>query len=113
MKKDISKEIGRKVQKFRHARNLTQEYVAERLDITTKYYASTERGEKQLSLEKLIALLDILGVTANDLFPANEETNAFDRAAYQKKILEAIDEFSSANQYAAAIITLNAIKDIK
>ncbi|MDR3305287.1 MAG: helix-turn-helix domain-containing protein [Clostridiales Family XIII bacterium] len=112
MKNELSQEIGKRIQKFRQAQNLTQEYVAEQLDITTKYYASTERGEKQLSLEKLLSLLRILDVTANDLFPINEETAVIDRESYNNKIKDILNEFETADQYVTAIIILKAIREM-
>jgi len=117
MKRELSQTLGKQIQKFRTAKNLTQEDVAEQLDITTKYFASAERGEKQLSLEKLLLLTKLLGVSPNDLFPTvgidNTSDIEVDRSSYCSQILEITDRFVSANQYVAAIITLKAISDIK
>lgn len=53
-KSDIHAEIGKRLYKQRKKMNLTQEKAAELLEISATYYGAIERGEKRLSLEKIL-----------------------------------------------------------
>ena len=46
--------IGKNIRKFRLARKLRQEDLAEKTDLTTNYIGMVERGEKIPSLETFI-----------------------------------------------------------
>jgi transcriptional regulator with XRE-family HTH domain len=113
MKSELSERLGKNIRKYRLAQSMTQEHIAERLDLTTKYYASTERGEKQLSLDKLVQLLDVLGITPNDLFQFGDNPAVFNRETYKTKIDEILGEFSTADQYAAAIVILKTLSGLR
>ena len=42
---------------------LTQEALAEKVDVSTSYIGHIERGQKRCSLETLVSIADALGVT--------------------------------------------------
>jgi transcriptional regulator with XRE-family HTH domain len=65
----LGKTIGLNLQKARKARRYTQEEVAKKVDVTTNYYATLERGEATASIETYYAILTVLGVRASDIFP--------------------------------------------
>lgn len=48
--------IGKNIRKFRLARKLRQEDLAEKTDLTTNYIGMVERGEKIPSLETFIKI---------------------------------------------------------
>ena len=50
--------IGKNIRKFRLARKLRQEDLAERTDLTTNYIGMVERGEKIPSLETFIKIVN-------------------------------------------------------
>lgn len=54
--------IGKNIRKFRLARKLRQEDLAEKTDLTTNYIGMVERGEKIPSLETFIKIVNALGV---------------------------------------------------
>lgn len=60
-------EIGRRIQHLRHLHNMTQENLAEKLDISVKHVSSVERGNSSLSLEKLILASELLDCTIDYL----------------------------------------------
>jgi transcriptional regulator with XRE-family HTH domain len=60
----LKKALGEQIRAVRLARGLTQEQTAEQLGVTVRYYASVERGERNLSLGSVDALAEQLGVTA-------------------------------------------------
>ena len=59
--------IGRRIREERLHLNLTQEVLAEDVDLTTAYIGQVERGERNLTLENLIKVANRLGVTVDYL----------------------------------------------
>lgn len=57
--------IGRNIRKYRLAKKLRQEDLAEATGLSTNYIGMVERGDKIPSLESLIAILNTLGVSAD------------------------------------------------
>ena len=57
--------IGRNIRKFRLAKKLRQEDLAEKTDLTTNYIGMVERGEKIPSLETFIKILNALEVSSD------------------------------------------------
>ena len=57
--------IGKNIRKFRLAKKLRQEDLAEKTDLTTNYIGMVERGEKIPSLETFIKILNALGVSSD------------------------------------------------
>ena len=54
-----------RIRKFRLARKLRQEDLAEKTDLTTNYIGMVERGEKIPSLETFIKIVNALGVSSD------------------------------------------------
>ena len=59
--------IGKNIRKFRLARKLRQEDLAEKTDLTTNYIGMVERGEKIPSLETFIKIVNALGVSSDNV----------------------------------------------
>ena len=55
--------LGQRIKEERHKLNLTQEDLAEDVDLTPAYIGQIERGERKVTLEKLVAIVNRLGVT--------------------------------------------------
>ncbi len=64
----IEKDIGKNIQRLRKKRGYTQEQFAERLGISTNYYSSLERGQYNIKLELLVAILNELDCSADEVF---------------------------------------------
>ncbi len=64
----IEKQIGRRIQAIRKQRGLTQEQLAEQLDISTTHMSAIERGVSGVTVEKLVQIINCLDCTADDLF---------------------------------------------
>lgn len=56
----LYQEIGKRIADLRHNQKMTQEQLAEQLDISIKHCSEVERGLSCLSLEKMIKLCTIL-----------------------------------------------------
>lgn len=63
----LRKTLGASVRAERHRRGLTQEGLAEKLDITPRYLAAIERDERNLTLDLIEALAEQLGIDPHSL----------------------------------------------
>lgn len=68
--------IGQKIKDYRLQRNLTQEYMAQRLQMTTQGYGKIENDKTDVSLSRLQKIAEELGVslgalTSNETIIAN------------------------------------------
>lgn len=59
--------LGRRIREERLRLNLTQEHLAEDINISTAYLGQIERGERHITLDKLIPLAERLGVSVDFL----------------------------------------------
>ena len=55
--------IGERLKKARTNKKLTQEKLAEKLDVSIAFLSRIERGSSHISLKRLSEVCDILGVT--------------------------------------------------
>lgn len=59
--------LGRRIREERQKLHLTQEQLAEKLNVSTTYIGFIERGERSITLGKLTLLANILGVSVDYL----------------------------------------------
>ena len=59
--------LGTRLKKGRQDRGLTQAQVAKGAGLNVNYYARVERGEVNLSYEKLHKILEVLGIKSLDI----------------------------------------------
>ena len=64
----IDKRIGKRIKERREQLGLTQEQLAEKLDLATNYISTVERGATFPRCEKLILLLNGLETSADAIF---------------------------------------------
>lgn len=57
--------IGKNIRKYRLAKRLLQEELAEKIGLSVNYIGMVERGEKTPSLKTLVAILNALEVSAD------------------------------------------------
>jgi transcriptional regulator with XRE-family HTH domain len=65
---DDRESFGWNVRQLRKAQNLSQEELAEKAGLHRTYIGSVERGERNISLENILALARALNVSLVDLF---------------------------------------------
>ena len=61
------KRLGDKVRKAREKARLTQAEVAEKADLNASYYAQIERGEVNLSIDKLQSIAKVLKIKSLEI----------------------------------------------
>ena len=59
------KRLGERIREERKRLNLTQAQLAEAIDISDTYMGAIERGERSLTLDTLVRLVNRLGVTVD------------------------------------------------
>ena len=72
--------LGKRLQKARHAKKFTQEYIAEILELTPEHISRIENGRSNIYLHKLALWCDVLDVPMEEiltgaLVPANPAHN--------------------------------------
>ncbi len=66
-KKELLKQFGKNVKIERIKKDLTQEQLAERMDVSQNYIAGIECGRANMSLGKILELSDFLEVKISEL----------------------------------------------
>ena len=70
--------IGERLKKARTDKKLTQEKLAEKLDVSIAFLSRIERGNSHISLKRLSQICDILGVTEGFILNgASTESNNY------------------------------------
>lgn len=59
--------IGQRIKRLRDRKGLKQDYVAERLGISSGHYSNIENGHKSCTLSVLIRLCRVLDTTPNEI----------------------------------------------
>ena len=68
--------IGQQIRRFRKAQGLSQEELAERIDVSVTHMSHIETGNTKLSLPVLVEITNALDISADDLLrdiPSNRE----------------------------------------
>ncbi len=61
------KKLGKNIAYFRQQKGWSQEFLAEKVDLSREYITRVENGQKNISLKKLFAITDVLGAKFSDL----------------------------------------------
>ena len=68
VKSNIDSSIGKVFKAYRRKHHLTQDKMAEKLDISEKYISRLENGNSGVKLETLVNYMNILGIAPNVVF---------------------------------------------
>jgi len=61
--------FGQKLKKIREGKNLTQEELASRANLSANYYAKIERGEINITFQTLQKIVTALKVKSSEILP--------------------------------------------
>lgn len=101
--------IGQQIRKYRKARGLSQEALAERIDISTTHMSHIETGSTKLSLPVLVSLARVLEVRTDDILePGTESTGK----AYEE-IAAVLDKCSPLESRILADLVVNTKKSLE
>ena len=99
-------EIGQRIRKFRKAYNLSQEQLAEKVQISVTHMSHIETGNTKLSLPVFVDIANALSVQTDELLhdiPQNNKTNM------KHEINEILDSCSMRDMY----ILLDFLRSVK
>lgn len=83
--------LGERVARLRREKGLTQEELAQALDVTQPVVSDYERGRLRLHGELIVALTEILGVSADDLLGL-QTAKARPSAIKNRRLLRQVQE---------------------
>ena len=66
-------QIGKRIRYYRIQLGLTQESLAFEIQTSAAYVSCIERGTKKPSLQKLVEIADILGISVEDLLSCSSQ----------------------------------------
>lgn len=64
----IQTAIGKRIQKIRKSKGYTQLYFSESVDLSPNYFSDIERGKSSPRINKLVAIINALDCSADDIF---------------------------------------------
>lgn len=101
------KAIGKRIKIARINQNMTQETVADRIGVTPQHVSNIETGNSSVSLTTLVAIANLLKVSADELLC---DTILISKPVFEK---EAKELFSDCNDYEIRVLVdvLKATKD--
>jgi DNA-binding XRE family transcriptional regulator len=102
---DAKQTIGCRIKHIRMKKGFTQEQLAEKIDINSKYLSSIERGKENPTLNTLIKLSESLDVNLNNIFYQVE----IEDPAKRKSLINSILNEASDEQLKLAYKILSAI----
>ena|SRR5690606_39148924 len=91
--------IENKIRKIRELKNLTQEYMADKLGISQAAYSKIENGNTKVSYDKLQDIAKIMGVKVEDI-------QSFDTQKY-------FNSFNNLKGNNNGVVNINFDEDIK
>lgn len=68
--------IGERIKKIRKSKNITQEKLAEKLDVSIAFLSRIERGSSQVNLKRLGQICEILDVTEGEILNGTTSKSA-------------------------------------
>lgn len=99
-------QIGQRIRKIRKAHGLTQEELAEKIDISTTHMSHIETGNTKLSLPVFLEIAEALEVRTDDLL----EDNALLRGTAALEEIAAVLEHCSAAEAKVVVDLVKAAK---
>lgn len=80
--------IGKIKKKLRVDKNLTQEALAEKMDISTNYLSKVERGLSRLNIEAFLKMAEVLSFSLSDFGIETKKTHSLNQD--KQRLLEKI-----------------------
>ena len=101
--------IGERIKFWRQQRRLTQEELAEAVELTSGFISLIETGKKRASLETLLSICRVLNITLNDLLVGNQINSVSD---YNTEFWELTVKLNESERHIVFEITKAVCKTI-
>ena len=105
--------IGRRIKESRLQKQMSQAELAEKIDMSVSYISHIETAKKQASLESLVRIVNVLGVTVDHMLNGNQ-TN--DPTEYRTEMVQLFEDCTSCEKriiYEIATATKKSLRDNK
>lgn len=102
--------IGRRIRERRILAKYSQEQLAWEADLSATYISYIETGTKKPSLESLVSICNVLGVTMDDLLTGNQEHSTFDYQTDIALIMKGTSATEKRLMYELMYALLNIIR---
>ena len=66
--KSVLQVVGKRIQRLRQQKGFTQQQFSEMVGISTNYLSDLERGVSSPRMDKLVAIINALGCSADEVF---------------------------------------------
>ena len=103
--------IGRRIQEIRKMRKMSQADLAEYTNMSVSYISHIETFIKKASLESLVRIANVLGVTVDQLLNGNQVN---DRVEYSAELAELLSDCNSCEKrilFEVAIAVKNSLRE--
>lgn len=103
--------VGKRVRKYRKYMKISQQELAERIDMSVAYISHIETGRKRVSLETLVRIANVLRTTVDHLLIGNQ---IYDLVEYRTDLwllLEDCSRYEKQSIYDAAVATKQILRD--
>ncbi len=87
----VEKEIGKRIKEYRKKCGLTQEQLAEKIDLSTNHLSAIERGRYGIKPDTLVQIINCIGCTADDIFCDVIDTGYKIRASRLTDLIEKLE----------------------
>lgn len=84
--------IGLRVRESRLQKRMSQAVLAELIDMSVSYISHIETSKKQASLESLVRIANVLGLTVDHLLSGNQVN---DTAEYRTELVQLLEDCTS------------------
>ncbi len=105
--------IGRRVKESRIQKHMSQADLAERIDMSVTYISHIETAKKQASLESLVRIADVLGVTVDNLLNGNQANDATEYRTELAQLFEGCTSYEKRIIYEIASATKKSLLENK
>jgi transcriptional regulator with XRE-family HTH domain len=103
--KELAMQIGLAIRARRKIADMTQEALAEAVELQSETISRFENGQRTPSVEKLADIADALGVTITAFFEHAEGANsATDADSYAQKISIALDKLPEEGKHFVLVV---------
>ena len=85
-------QIGNKLRNLRRIKNLTQEELAERTDLSKGYISQIESQHASPSMETFLNILEVLGTSPSDFLKKNQKKKCFIREMSAQFMMNMIED---------------------
>lgn len=99
------KRLGERIREERKRLNLTQAQLAEAIDISDTYMGAIERGERSLTLDTLVRLVNRLGVTVDYMLSDSVSDN-------DSNIMEQFKQITDGQSLERKQMAINVLRTI-